>query len=285
MGIQRNRHYLLSVFVRTHYYLGLWNLWAAVAGLLVGWMRRDLKRFGPLFLAAFCAYAAVVMQARLHDYYFQTCYPFFAALWAYLAVSVFEGSRAAAQAFKQRGWRLAASLVWVVFAQAVLWPIPEEFAQLTDRYEELREWQVDADGFYSNYPRQLPFELLRGQFEVIHYLRQNATPSDGVFVWGSNCLIYFLSGHQPPTRFVSNLGIVSLWAQPSWREELVQDLKSAQPRFIVVTRGDALPTITYVNLDSEAYLKVYPKLDRLITESYRPVADFESFVMYDRNAR
>ena len=65
----------------------------------------------------------------------------------------------------------------------------------------------------------------------------------------------------------------------------MRDLRNAQPRFIIVTRGDALPTITYVNLDSEAYLKVYPKLDRLITESYRPVADFERFVMYERNAR
>jgi len=285
MGIQHNRPYLLSVLVRTRDLLGVWNLWATVAGLLLAWLRRDLRRFAPLFLAALTAYAAVVMQVRFHDYYFQTCYPFLAGLWAYLAISVYEGSRALARKFRQRGLRLAAALVWMVFAQAVFWPLPEEFNKLTTRYEELREWVFDPESFYSIYPRQLPFELLRGQFEVIHYLEKHAKPSDGVFVWGSNSLIYYLSGHLPPTRFVSNLGIVSLWAQPSWREEMVRDLRNAEPRFIVVTRGDALPTITYVNLDSEAYLKVYPKLDRLITESYRPVADFGSFVIYDRNAR
>jgi hypothetical protein len=283
MAVQRRPHYLLSVFVRTNQFLGVWNLWASVAGLLLAWLRRDLRRFAPLFLAALTAYAAVVMQVRFHDYYFQTCYPFLAALWAYLAISICEGSRALARKFRQRGFRLAAALVWIVMAQAFFWPLPEEFNKLTMRYEELREWRANPEKFYSDYPRQLPFELLRGQFEVIHYLEEHAKPSDGVFVWGSNCLIYYLSGHQAPTRFVSNLGIVSLWAQPSWRDELVRDLKNAQPRFILVTRGDALPTITYVRLDSEDYLNVFPKLRSFIAQSYMPVADFDSFVVYQRN--
>jgi hypothetical protein len=283
MGIQRNPHYLLSVFARTNYYLGVWTLWATLAGLLAAWMRRDLRRFAPVFLAASLAYIATVMQVRLHDYYFQTCFPFFAAIWAYLVVSIYEGSRALAGNFRQRGWRLASGLVWIAFANAVFWPLPDELNKLTMRYEELREWRIDAESFHSDYPRQLPFELLRGQFDVIHYLENNARPSDGVYLWGSNCLIYYLSGHQAPTRFVSNLGIVSLWAQASWREELVRDLRNAQPRFVIVTRGDALPTITYVNLDSENYLKIFPKLDSFITENYKPVADFDTFVVYRRN--
>ena len=282
MAIQRNPHYLRSVFVRTNYYLGVWNLWATLAGLLVGWMRRDLRRFAPVFLAASLAYIATVMQVRFHDYYFQTCYPFFAAIWAYLAVSIYEGTCVLARNFRHRGWGLAAGLIWIVFANAIFWPLPDEFNKLAMRYEELREWRADHERFYSDYPRQLPFELLRGQFDVIHYLEKNARPSDGVYLWGSNCLIYYLSGHQAPTRFVSNLGIVSLWAQPSWREELVRDLRNAQPRFIIVTRRDALPTITYVNLDSEKYLEIFPGLDTFITQNYRSVADLESFVVYRR---
>jgi len=282
MAIQRNPHYLRSVFVRTSYYLGVWNLWATLAGLLVGWMRRALRRFAPVFLAASLAYIATVMQVRFHDYYFQTCYPFFAAIWAYLAVSIYEGTCVLARNFRHRGWGLAAGLIWIVFANAIFWPLPDEFNKLAMRYEELREWRADHERFYSDYPRQLPFELLRGQFDVIHYLEKNARPSDGVYLWGSNCLIYYLSGHQAPTRFVSNLGIVSLWAQPSWREELVRDLRNAQPRFIIVTRRDALPTITYVNLDSEKYLEIFPGLDTFITQNYRSVADLESFVVYRR---
>jgi hypothetical protein len=173
-------------------------------------------------------------------------------------------------------------LVWIAFANAIFWPLPDEFNKLMMRYEELREWRAEPETFYSGYPRQLPFELLQGQFEVIHYLEKNAKPSDGVFLWGSNCLIYYLSGHQAPTRFVSNLGIVSLWALPSWREELIRELRNTQPRFIIVTRGDALPTITYVNLDSEKYLEIFPGLDSFIAQNYRPAVEFESFVVYRR---
>ncbi len=282
IAVQRRPHYLLSAFARTNYSLGEWNLLATLAGLLVAWLRRDFKRFVPVFLAALIAYGAVAMQVRFHDYYFQTCYPFFAALWAYLAVSVFEGSRALVRNFRQRGWRLAAGLVWIVFAQAVFWPLPEEFSKLTMRYEELREWRADRKSFYSDYPRQMPFEHSHGEFQVIDYLNSNAKPTDGVYVWSFNCQIYYLTGHQPPTRFVSNLGIISLWSPPRWRGELMRDLRRSQPRFIVVARGDQLPVLTYVNLDSEKYLKTFPEFDSFITKDYKPVADFDTFVVYER---
>jgi hypothetical protein len=282
MAVRRNPHYLLSVFVRTNYFLGVWNLWATLAGLLVGWMRRDLRRFAPVFLAALTAYAAVVMQVRFHDYYFQTCYPFLAVIWAYLVVSVYEGSRDLAKNFRQRGWRLAAGLVWIVFAQAVFWPLPEEFNKLTMRYEELREWRADHETFYASYPHQLPFEHLGGELKVIDFLDKNARSNDGVYVWAAHCAIYYLSGHQPPTRFVSNLGIVSLWSPYSWRGELIRDLRNTRPRFIVVARGDQLPILTYVNLDSEKYLRTFPEFDSFIKNNYKPAADFDTFVVYER---
>jgi len=282
IAVQRNPHYLLSVFARTNYFLGAWNLWATLAGLLVAWRRRDLGRFAPVFLGALSAYAATVTQVRFADYYFQTCYPFFAAIWAYLAVSIYEGTCVLARNLRQRGWRLAAGLVWIVFAQAAFWPLPDEFNKLTMRYEELREWRADPKTFYSDYPRQLPFEHFQGEFGVIDYLQRNANPGDGVYVWSFNCLIYYLTGHQSPTRFVSNLGIISLWSPPSWRGELMRDLRRSQPRFIVVARGDQLPILTYVNLDSEKYLKTFPEFDSFIATNYKSVADFDTFVVYER---
>jgi hypothetical protein len=244
-----------------------------------------LGRFGPVFLGALSAYAATVTQVRFADYYFQGCYPFFAGIWAYLAVSIYEGSRSLAMNLRQRGWRLAAGLVWIVFAEAAFWPLPDEFNKLTMRYEELREWRADPKTFYSDYPRQLPFEHFQGEFGVIDYLQRNANPGDGVYVWSFNCLIYYLTGHQSPTRFVSNLGIISLWSPPSWRGELMRDLRRSQPRFIVVARGDQLPILTYVNLDSEKYLKTFPEFDSFIATNYKSVADFDTFVVYRRNGR
>jgi hypothetical protein len=280
MAIERDRPYWLAAIIRTKNDLGVWNLWATVAGLVMAWMRRDLKRFAPVFLALLVAFIAAVMQIRFHDYYFQTCYPFLAAIWAYLAVSIFEGARALAKKFRQRGWRLACGLVWIVFANVIFWPLPDEFNKLTMRYEELREWRADPVAFYSNYPRQLNTEHLQGVFEVIYYLQKNARPGDGVYAWSLNCLIYYLTGHQPPTRFVSSLPIMSLWSPPSWRAELMRDLVKSQPRFIVVARGDQIPFVTYVYLDSEEYLKTFPEFDSFITNYYEHVADFDGFVIY-----
>ena len=283
MAVQRRPHYLLSALVRSNYWLGVWNLWALLAGLLVGRLRRDLRRFAPLFLAVLSSYAAVAMQLRFHDYYFQTCYPFLAVIWAYLAVSIYEGSRALARAFRQRGWRLAAGLVWIVFAQAIFWPLPGEFSELTMRYEELREWRTDRATFYAGYPHQLPFEYLGAELEVIDFLEKNARPHDGVFIWGTRGVIYYLSGHIAPTRFHANLGLMSPWCPYSYRAELVRDLKNTQPRFIIVARHDALPIITYVNLDSETFLRRFPELATFITNNYTPAADFDAFVVYRRN--
>jgi len=285
MAVQRRPHYFLSAFARTNYWLGAWNLWAALAGLVLAWLRRDLKRFAPIFLAASVAYIATVMQVRFHDYYFQTCYPFCAAIWAYLAVCAFEGVLTLARSFMGRGWKLAAGLVWIVFAQALFWPLPGQFNELAMRYEELREWQIDPVAFYSNYPRQLPFEHFDREFETIDYLQRNAKPSDPIYVWSYKCQIYYLTGHGPPTRFVSNLGIISLWSLPSWRGELMRDLSKARPRFIVVARGDELHTLTYVNLDSDQYLKTFPELASLMTNNYEVAADFDAFVVYRRIER
>jgi hypothetical protein len=76
--------------------------------------------------------------------------------------------------------------------------------------------------------------------------------------------------------------MLSPWAQPSWREELVQELKHAQPRFFIVARRDAQPITTYVNLDSEGCLRIFPELEAFITQNYKPVADLDSFVIYRR---
>jgi hypothetical protein len=282
MAVQRNPHYWLAILFRTNYHLGEWNLWVTLVGLLVAWMWRDLKRFAPVFIAALSAYIAAVMQVRFNSYYFQTCFPFFAVIWAYVAVRFYEGSRSVARNFRQRGWRLAAGLVWIVFAQAVFWPLPDEFNKLTMRYEELREWRADPETFYAGYPQQLPFEHLGGELGVIDFLKKSASPNDGVYVWAAHCAIYYLSGHQPPTRVVSNLGIMSLWSPYSWREGLMRDLRNAQPRFIVVARGDQLPFLTYVNLDSEEFLRTFPQLETFITSDYSPVADFDTFVVYRR---
>jgi hypothetical protein len=283
MGVQSRAHYWTALAVRTTHFLGVATEIATLLALLIAWRGRELSRAAPIFLAAAIAYAATAMQVRMHSYYFQTCFPFLAMIWGYLVLKAYQACRHVAQRCKSRRWRLAPILVWVVFANLIFWPLPAELDSLSMDYVSLAEWRRDAASFYSQYPKPIYLEHLKGQLGTVGYLRQNLRPGEGVFLWGAHCLIYYLSTSRPPTRFVSNLGLVSTWSPPSWRDELVRDLEKSPPRFIVLARGDQLPSITYTELDSEQYLKVFPKLDRFIRDHYSPVADFDSFVIYRRD--
>ncbi len=93
-------------------------------------------------------------------------------------------------------------------------------------------------------------------------------------------MIYFLSQRPCPTRFVSNLALMSPWGPPDWRDELVRDLEKSPPRFVVVARKDWLTSITYTHLDSEEYLRLFPQLNAFIKGHYLLVTDFDDFAVY-----
>jgi hypothetical protein len=121
---------------------------------------------------------------------------------------------------------------------------------------------------------------LKGEFGVIRFLRANSSPQDTVFVWGTQPVIYFLSERRSPTRFASNLGLVSPWGPRAWQEELIRDLKKSPPKFLIVVRKDAIPSVSYTERDSESFLEVFPELDGFIRSSYQPEKTIENFVVY-----
>jgi hypothetical protein len=151
-------------------------------------------------------------------------------------------------------------------------------------YRRLAEWRANHDSFYANYPRQDKLEYLRGEMEVIHYLREKSSAQDKVYIWGAATLIYYLTGRPSPTRFLPNYRLLSTWGPPAWREELVSDLRSSPPAFIVVAQHDEDSKITLTALDSEKYLKVFSGLDAFISLSYERAAAFPDFVVYRRRA-
>src|SRR5208283_5694591 len=113
---------------------------------------------------------------------------------------------------------------------------------------------------YKLYWFQLPVDKFGDQLRVIDYLKTNSTPQDEVFIWGTAPLINFLAQRRCPSRFVSNLALISKWGPESWRQELVQTLEAKRPRYIVVERNDMVVTVTFTPMDSEEYLRFYPAL-------------------------
>ena len=141
MAAQRRRLPLSEwIAIRSEFFLGTATLFATLVALLIAGRRRDLARTAPLFAGAALAYVATASQLSFHSYYFATCYPFFAMIWAYLSLTLWEVCRATARIFARRRWRLAQALVWVLFANILYGPLPAEFGRAHLDYESLREW-------------------------------------------------------------------------------------------------------------------------------------------------
>lgn len=284
LAIQRIPHYWRFAGFYIGLYLGWWSVLAGAVALLIARRTRDLPRTAPVFLATAMGCLSTAMQARLPSYAFETCFPFFAMLWGYVALRTFEGFRHIARLCWARGLRLAAILVWVVLANIIYLPLPDQVAEIKVGMADLQEWHRDPGFFYQNYPWARPISHYDGQTRVIRYLEENSTPQDGVLIWGSEPLIYFLAGRNPPTRFISNLGLISLWTPPAWREQLIYSLEAAPPKFIVVARHDWVPKISFNNLDSEHYLlEQYPALEEFVQNGYEKAADYNDFAIFRRD--
>ncbi len=279
-GITTNNFFLWALR-ETQIQLGIWYEIIAALALFIAWRRRELSAIAPAALFAFAGYLSVAMQVRFHHpYYYETCYPFFAMFWGYVCVKTYEGFRYLQRIFAQRKLTLARSLLWLVLAGVAASLLPEESVRVVQQYGFLKDWWRNPEQSYAVYYWELPLEKLRDQMRVLDFLKANSGPDDEVYVWGTAPLINFLGQRRTPSRFVSNLALISLWAPDRWRQELADTLEAKRPRYIVVVRDDAIPAVSFTTLDSEGYLLVYPALKGILNRLYVPDVRLGDFHIY-----
>lgn len=101
--------------------------------------------------------------------------------------------------------------------------------------------------------------MLAEQMAVADYLRQNTAPSDRVFVWGVDPLIYFLAGRQNVSRFVFNHPLMARWTWPALWTDFMGSLRADLPVFFVTEHDDAEPWVT--GLDDDSYEALLNRAD------------------------
>ncbi len=274
-------NFFLWALRETQIQLDIWYEIIAAAALFIAWRRRELSAILPAALFALAGYISVAMQVRFHHpYYYETCYPFFAMFWGYVCVKTYEGFRYLQGRLARRNLTLARGLLWLVLIGLGASLLPEESVRAVQQYSFMIDWWRNPEQSYTVYYWQLPLEKLRDQMRVLDFLKANSQPQDEVYVWGTAPLINFLSRRSSPSRFVSNLALISLWAPERWRQELADTLEAKRPRYIVVIRDDAIPTVSFTGLDSEQYLSVYPALAGVLKRLYQPDVRLGDFMVY-----
>lgn len=282
MFVERTPHYFLWALRQINFNLGDWPEAGIALALLIAWRCRDLHRTATIFLASASGLLVTASQARFNAYTFETFFPFLAMLWAYVAIQVYEGFQVLSSHLARRGCSAARIGVWLVFINCAYFPLPAPAMRQVERYQGFSRWWRGPEESYGSYWWSLGIEHLGGEFQVVRYLKNHSAPGDMVYVWGTAPLIYFLSGRECPSRFVSNLALISDWAPAAWRDELVQALKLKRPRLIIVERRDAIPAVSGTTLDSQEYLVRYPALARVLNSHYQCVKNFRNFNVYAR---
>jgi hypothetical protein len=279
-GFPTDSYFLVWALRRIQNHLGFWTEIMAPLSLLAAWRLRELRRLAPVFSMALAGLICAAMPARFLLYYFEACYPFFSMFWGYICVKTWDGFQYARRVFEQHRWMVARPLLWLAPAVLVFALFAEEGVRIVQQYQFLGDWWRNPELSYMNYYYQFTMDAFAEQLRVIHFLKENSTPQDEVYVWGFAPLITFLSQRRNPSRFVYNEPLMATWGPESWRQELVRTLKTKRPRYIVVERDDWSFEMTGTMMDSEQWLRSYLPLAELLRRQYEPAVNFTDFEIY-----
>lgn len=230
------------------------------------WMRRGEPRIlAPLLAWLFAALFCVAIQGRLFVYQW---FPLFAPLMVCAAF----GAQALAVSDKggAAGRAIVALCALFVAAQAALNPA-----------REIAWWARMGAGSNAQYLTRFQFQTYVASDEVLaaQYIRDHTRPEEGMFVWGIDATVAFLSDRPNPSRFTFNMPLSSAGTfREAYRQEVLTNLAAAPPTYIVV----GSPWQTYRT--KEDTLGEFPEFAAVLRNGYALERSFGYVDLYRRNA-
>lgn len=113
-------------------------------------------------------------------------------------------------------------------------------------------------------------------------IREISAPTDRLFVWGFEPLIYLLSEREPASRFIYNVAQRTNWQGAHARSVLLAELTRDPPQVFVVQHHDYFKFVTGNDDDSAAALASFPELRELLERDYVSRERIEDFDIYTR---
>jgi hypothetical protein len=80
--------------------------------------------------------------------------------------------------------------------------------------------------------------------QTVEFIQENTGQEDTVLMWGTQTVIYFLSGRESPTRYVHQIPLWNTrYATRERVEEFLNDLEDKKPALIIDTRLRSMPLV------------------------------------------
>jgi hypothetical protein len=237
----------------------------AAAGL---WMLRTRpKLFAPLLTWLFTALVCVVAQGKFYTYHWFLLYPPLTVCAAFGVHAVWV-SAADAPATK-----MAVGAAALFFTALAAEPPLRAAGGALAQAAGLREGSFHDRFVYLNY-------RAGDQSAAARHIRERTSPDEGVFVWGNDATVRFLSDRPNPSRFTYSMPLsIEGSLREQYREALMIELASAPPTYIVV----GMPWRATVTKAQD--LADFPELETYIAESYVLEASIGFLDLYRRSAQ
>jgi hypothetical protein len=127
--------------------------------------------------------------------------------------------------------------------------------------------------------------MIENTFKAVDYVKSNTDKSDGVYVWGFDPLIYYLSGRECVSRFIYNYPLYWKENDREFQKEFMNKLNSHAPKLILVSQNDPLYFISGYHEDSRQILNRFPEFKNFLDNNYAFKTQINNFCFYGLNER
>lgn len=110
--------------------------------------------------------------------------------------------------------------------------------------------------------------MISKTFRAIDVVKQETKIDDGIYVWGFDPLIYYLSDRKCVSRFIYNFPLLWKAENSEFRREFMVEIVKKNPKLIVVAQSDPLLFISGYNEDSKQLLNRFPEFYSFISDKY-----------------
>lgn len=112
-------------------------------------------------------------------------------------------------------------------------------------------------------------------------VKNRTSIDDGIFVWGFDPLIYYLSGRKCVSRFIYNFPLLWKGENASFKREFLDEIEKKNPKLIIVAANDPLYFISGYNEDSKKLIKRFPEFDSFLSSNYEFLENAGDYEVYE----